>query len=80
MPKRKYTAEFKESAVKLVNERGYTVPEAAKSRGSMRPRSVVGSRSFLPAAMRLPAVRARSRPRSAACGKRTSGFCSKVRF
>jgi transposase len=33
MPKRKYTPEFKESAVKLVNERGYTVTEAAKSLG-----------------------------------------------
>ena len=33
MPKRKYTPEFKESAVKLVNERGYTVVEAAKSLG-----------------------------------------------
>ena len=33
MPKRTYTPEFKESAVKLVNERGYTVAEAAKSVG-----------------------------------------------
>lgn len=33
MPKRKFTPEFKESAVKLVNERGYTIPEAAQSLG-----------------------------------------------
>jgi transposase-like protein len=33
MPKRKYSVEFKESAVKLVHERGYTVVEAAKSLG-----------------------------------------------
>jgi len=33
MPKRKYSREFKESAVKLVNEQGYTPVEAAKSLG-----------------------------------------------
>jgi transposase len=33
MPKRKYTREFKLSAVKLVNEQGYSVPEAARSLG-----------------------------------------------
>jgi transposase len=33
MPRRKYTREFKESAAKLVSERGYTVVEAAKSLG-----------------------------------------------
>jgi transposase len=33
MPKRKFTPEFKESAVKLVNERGYTISEAAQSLG-----------------------------------------------
>jgi hypothetical protein len=31
MPKRKYSREFKESAVKLVYEQGYTPVEAAKS-------------------------------------------------
>lgn len=33
MPRRKFTREFKVSAVKLVNEQGYSVPEAAKSLG-----------------------------------------------
>ena len=33
MARRKYTREFKVSAVKLVNEQGYTVPEAARSLG-----------------------------------------------
>lgn len=33
MPKRSYTREFKVSAVKLVNEQGYSIPEAAKSLG-----------------------------------------------
>jgi transposase len=33
MPRRKYTREFKLSAVKLVNEQGYGVSEAAKSLG-----------------------------------------------
>ena len=31
MARRKYTREFKVSAVKLVNEQGYTVPAAARS-------------------------------------------------
>lgn len=33
MPKRKYSREFKLSAVKLVNEQGYQIVEAAKSLG-----------------------------------------------
>ena len=33
MPSGSYTREFKLSAVKLVNEQGYSVPEAAKSLG-----------------------------------------------
>lgn len=33
MARRKYTREFKLSAVKLVNEQGYSHPEAAKSLG-----------------------------------------------
>jgi transposase len=33
MPQRKYTREFKLSAVQLVNEQGYTIPQAAKSLG-----------------------------------------------
>ena len=33
MPKRRYSREFKLSAVKLVNEQGYSVVEAAKSLG-----------------------------------------------
>lgn len=33
MARRKYTREFKVSAVKLVNEQGYTIPEAARSLG-----------------------------------------------
>lgn len=41
MPRRKYTREFKVSAVKLVNEQGYTVPDAAKSLG-VDPASVRG--------------------------------------
>jgi transposase len=41
MPKRKYTREFKLSAVKLVNERGYTIPDAARSLG-VDPNSVRG--------------------------------------
>ena len=33
MARRKFTREFKLSAVKLVNEQGYSIPEAAKSLG-----------------------------------------------
>ena len=33
MARRKYTREFRLSAVKLVNEQGYSIPEAAKSLG-----------------------------------------------
>ena len=33
MARRKYTREFKASAVRLVRQQGYTVPEAAKSLG-----------------------------------------------
>ena len=33
MARRKFTREFKISAVKLVNEQGYSIPEAARSLG-----------------------------------------------
>src|ERR1700728_1030378 len=33
MGKRKFTREFKASAVRLVNEQGYTIPDAARSLG-----------------------------------------------
>ena len=33
MARKKYTREFKVSAVKLVNEQGYSVPDAARSLG-----------------------------------------------
>jgi len=33
MSRRRYTREFKVSAVKLVNEKGYSIPEAAASLG-----------------------------------------------
>ena len=33
MARRKYTREFKLSAVQLVNEQGYTIPDAARSLG-----------------------------------------------
>jgi transposase len=33
MARRKFTREFKESAIRLVNEQGYTILEAAKSLG-----------------------------------------------
>ena len=33
MARRKHTLEFKRSAVQLVNQQGYSVPEAAKSLG-----------------------------------------------
>ena len=33
MPKRKFSREFKLSAVKLVNEQGYRIPDAARSLG-----------------------------------------------
>jgi transposase len=33
MGRRRFTREFKLSAVKLVNEQGYSIPEAAKSLG-----------------------------------------------
>ena len=39
MPRRKFTREFKVSAVKLVNEQGYSIAEAAKSLG-IDPNSV----------------------------------------
>jgi transposase len=41
MARRKYTQEFKISAVQLVNERGYTIPAAAKSLG-VDPNNVRG--------------------------------------
>lgn len=41
MSRRKYTREFKVSAVKLVNEQGYSVTDAAKSLG-IDPASVRG--------------------------------------
>lgn len=41
MSRRKFTIEFKISAVKLVHEQGYTVPEAAKSLG-VDPGSIRG--------------------------------------
>ena len=41
MAKRKFTREFKISAVKLVQEQGYTVTQAAKSLG-VEPASVRG--------------------------------------
>lgn len=41
MPRRKFTREFKVSAVKLVNEQGYSASEAAKSLG-VDPTSVRG--------------------------------------
>ena len=33
MPRKRYTREFKVSAVRLVNEQGYSIPEAARSLG-----------------------------------------------
>ena len=33
MARRRYTLEFKESAVRLVRQQGYTIPQAAKSLG-----------------------------------------------
>ena len=33
MPRRRYSRELKLSAVKLVNEQGYSIPDAAKSLG-----------------------------------------------
>jgi transposase len=33
MPRRKFTREFKMSAVRLVNQQGYTIAAAAKSLG-----------------------------------------------
>jgi transposase len=39
MARRKFTREFKVSAVKLVNEQGYTIPRAARSLG-VDPNSV----------------------------------------
>ena len=33
MARRKFTREFKLSAVKLINEQGYSIPQAAKSLG-----------------------------------------------
>jgi transposase len=41
MARRKFTREFKVSAVKLVNEQGYSIAEAAKSLG-VDPNSVRG--------------------------------------
>ena len=41
MGRRRFTREFKLSAVKLVNEQGYSIPQAAKSLG-VDPASVRG--------------------------------------
>ena len=41
MARRRFSREFKVSAVKLVNEQGYTAPEAAKSLG-VDPNSIRG--------------------------------------
>jgi transposase len=48
MAKRAFSVEFKESAVKLVTERGYTVAEAAKSLG-VDPNSIRGWLKKFPA-------------------------------
>jgi transposase len=48
MARRKYTREFKVSAVKLVNEQGYSVADAAKSLG-VDPNSVRGWLKKFPA-------------------------------
>jgi transposase-like protein len=34
MPRRRFSREFKLSAVQLINEQGYSIPEAAKSLGA----------------------------------------------
>jgi transposase len=41
MARKKYTREFKVSAVRLVNQQGYSVPDAARSLG-VDPQSVRG--------------------------------------
>ncbi len=54
MARRKFTREFKLSAVQLVNQQGYSVPEAAKSLG-IPTASGTGSRSWARSpAMLLP--------------------------
>jgi transposase len=55
MPKRRFTPEFKESAVKLVRDRGYTVAEAAKSLG-VDPNSIRGWLKKFPADGQNPAT------------------------
>jgi hypothetical protein len=60
MPRRRYTREFL-SAVKLVNEQGCSIPEAAKVWASIRPMCAPGWRSSPAKRVWRPAVKGRSR-------------------
>src|SRR5438067_655399 len=58
MARRKFTREFKMSAVQLVNQQGYSVPEAAKSLG-VDPNCV--RQNTVAKIMRAQAIRARTK-------------------
>ena len=74
MPRRKFTREFKLSAVKLVNEQGYSIPEAAKSLGvdAANVRGWVEKFSSEPRGG-CPAAKGRWRPSCVGCARRTRG-------
>ena len=74
MAKRTFSVEFKESAVKLVTDRGYTVVEAAKSLG-VDANSIRGWLKKFPAQEAKGGVKGDQalRPRYSGCARRTSG-------
>ncbi len=73
MPRRKFTREFKVSAVKLVNEQGYSIPDAARSLG-VDPNCVRGWVEKCSAEPGLaPGATGRWRRSCVGCGKRTRG-------
>ena len=80
MAKRKYSREFKVSAVQLVNHQGDSIVEAAQSLG-VDPSCVrAGSRSSARKPVRLPAAKAPCRPNSDGSARRTSGCRWSVTF
>ncbi len=71
MAKRKFSREFKISAVKLVNEQGYSIPEAGRSLG-IDPSNVRGWVEKFGAEAGT-ASRGRWRPNCGVCARRTPG-------
>ena len=74
MPKRKFSREFKVSAVKLVNEQGYTIVDAAKSLGIDPSNFRSGWASLLARRGWLPWSGGVGRRSYSVCVRRTPGY------